>query len=117
MQPLPTGYIRTSVMCETVANTDAAVESHWPIFHYVSKFYLENQQMVLSIENVGKRNVHCIATPVRLYLEIGGTGPIEWTLALQDPLHRKEQETGINLSVDQEGQIFFESCQLVILSE
>ena len=73
--------------------------------------------MVLSIENVGKRNVHCIATPVRLYLEIVGTGPIEWTLALQDPLHRKEQETGINLSVDQEGQIFFESRQLVILSE
>ncbi len=37
-------------------------------------------------------------TSVRRYFEMGVTGPILWTLALQDPSHREEQETGITLN-------------------
>jgi hypothetical protein len=30
---------------------------------------------------------------IRYYMEMGVTGPIVWTMPLQDPRHREEQET------------------------
>jgi hypothetical protein len=33
-------------------------------------------------------------------LEVSETGPIEWTLPLQEPRHREEQETWIPIRMD-----------------